>query len=1121
MSILHIQLLGAFRLADAVNQIIPIDQPRQRALLAYLLLQRKAPQARQQIAFLFWPDTSEAQAHTNLRQLLHHLRRAWPGIDDVVQITSKTLQWKTTVLYELDIAAFEQALDRASQARSAAQSETARTALTEAVARYAGDLLPGCYEEWLLPERERLRQQFFDAVQQLIVLCENESDYPTAIHYAQRLLRADPLHETTYRRLMRLYVLNDDRAAALHVYHICTTTLARELDVAPSQETHEAYERLLRREQPAILRPLFVRPANRERLVGRQSAWERLLAAWQNAARGRAQIVCISGEAGIGKTRLAEELLNWAHHQGITQARTRAYATEGNLAYAPITDWLRSVLLQPAHKQLSDHWLSEVARLLPELLDERPTLPRPEALTERWQRQRFFEAMARALLNGGQPLLLLIDDLQWCDRETLEWLSYLLRYDANARLLLIATLRPEDVTEQEPLTSFFHHLHTTGQLSEIQLERFSAEETTALASQLTASPINTVAAQRLFAESEGNPLFIVETVRAELNGAGDKETRRPGDCGGSSNPGAPHSAELTRSRSRVELAPKPLPAPLSALPPTIYHVIQQRLAQISPLAHEVAALAATIGRSFTFDLLSQASHLAEDEVVRGLDELWQRRIIREQGANAYDFSHDRIREVVYGEVSPLRRRLLHRHVFQAMEESYRENLDAVCGQLAVHSEMAGLLPQAVSYYRRVATVAHQLLAYPELETHLRKSLALFDKLPATQEHLQQKLDILTYLGSILMVVKGFTAPEVEEFLSQARALCYLVGNNQTRFEVLASLRTYWIKHCRWDIAAELGEELLALADETGEPVHLQVALRCLGGIAFHQGRLQDAYGHLGRAIEHFDRNQRLNNVHDHEQDQGIANLRYSMGPLWLLGYPDQAQARMKEMLRRTRQLARPFDILFSIDFAMDLEHRLHRSQAAQELAAEYSTLNAIHQFPYCISYEMVFRGWSLCAQGATGEGIALLEQGLARLHEMQVFLFWPQVITLQIDAYRMAKRYAQGVALIDETLAFVAKTGESYWNAEFQRCKGEFLQAMAGAPNEIEACYQQALAISRQQSARSLELRAATSLACLWQQQGKQTEAHALLSEIYGWFSEGFDTADLQEAKALLEQLRS
>lgn len=232
MSILHIQLLGAFRLADAANQPIPIDQPRQRALLTYLLLQRKAPQARQQIAFHFWPDTSEPQAHTNLRQLLYHLRRAWPNVDDFVQITPKTLQWKTTVLYDLDIAAFEQALACASQARSAARAETARTALIESVAHYGGDLLPGCYEEWLLPERERLRQHFFEAVQQLIVLYEHERDYPTAIHYAQRRVRADPLHETTYRRLMRLYALNNDRPAALHVYHICTTTLARELDIA-------------------------------------------------------------------------------------------------------------------------------------------------------------------------------------------------------------------------------------------------------------------------------------------------------------------------------------------------------------------------------------------------------------------------------------------------------------------------------------------------------------------------------------------------------------------------------------------------------------------------------------------------------------------------------------------------------------------------------------------------------------------------------------------------------------------------------------------------------------------------------------------------------------------------
>jgi DNA-binding SARP family transcriptional activator/predicted ATPase len=1094
MPTLHIKLLGGFQLHLDDAPVMVGVQARPQALLTYLLLRRHAPQSRQHLAFLFWPDTSEAQAHTNLRQLLYHLRRAWSAVDQFLQIDARSLQWKPEAAFTLDIVAFERAVARG-MATHAAQVDGARTVLEEAVALYGGDLLPGCYEDWLLTERERLRQHFLDALEQLVALSEDERDHAAAIHHAQRLLRTDPLHETTYRRLMRLYALNGDRASALRTYHNCVTLLERELGVGPNQDTQDAYARLLKTEIPVMLSiAKTAQTGGREQLVGRQAEWATLQATWQRVLRGNTHFVCIRGEAGIGKTRLAEEMLAWAQRQGIAQARTRTYAAEGSLAYAPVTEWLRAEVFHSARKELAGIWLSEVARLLPELLVEQPGLPRPEPLTERWQRQRLFEALARTILSAGQPILLLIDDLQWCDPETLEWLAYLLRFDARARLLIVGTVRPEELDTDHPLLPLLLHLRAAEQLTELDLTPLNENDSAALARQVANKALDAGLLAKLYQETEGNPLVIVECVRASRS---------------------------TQPVVLEQLAAAPTQSRLFTLPPKVQAVISARLAQLSPTARTLAQLAATIGRAFTVEVLAEASGSEEEALVLGLDELWQRRIVREQSANTYDFSHDRIRDVAYHEISPVWRPLIHQRVAYALEKLYGDNRDAICGQLAVHFEQAGLTQQAITYYRRAATAAHHLVAYPEMEAHLNKSLALLDLLPSTPEHLEKKLEILSLMGGIFLISKGFTAPEAEEVLTKAKELCYSVGNSETCFAVLCGLRVYWGKRCCWEIAAELNQELLDLAQETQNSVHLQAAMRLTGALAFHQGELREAYTYFERAIALYQANQRLSDTHDHEQDQGISNLRYSIGTLWLLGYPDQAHSRMKEMLARTRKLARPFDLLISIDFAMDLEHRLRRPQAARALAAEYTALTAKYPYPYCMVYESVFRGWALAEQGETVEGLSLLKQGIEMLRKMNVFLFWPQALTLLIDAYRLAKQYVEGLSLVTETLAFVAETGEQYWNAEFHRLKGEFLQAQSGRIDEIELCFQEALTIARQQDAKSLELRAAMSLARLWQTQGRQAEAHALLAEIYGWFTEGFETADLQEARSLLADLQS
>ncbi|MGD2146624.1 MAG: AAA family ATPase [Anaerolineae bacterium] len=694
---LHIKLLGDFRLAYGDEPVVGFDTPRLQSLLAYLLLHREAPQSRHRLAFLFWPDSPESQALTNLRNLIFRIRHQLPDADRFLSIDRNTVQWRSDAPFDLDVAGFEGALARADQAIATgpreADQDSSRLALEQAVALYAGGLLPSCYDDWIHSERQRLEGAFGQALESLARLLEDRQEYDAAIRFAGRLLRQDALHEDAYRRLMRLYALKGDRARALRIYHQCATVLDRELGVEPSRPTRAVYEQLLALEDvPEPPAPLLGQVATASPLVGRQGAWGQLRNAWRIASRGRPQLVLITGEAGIGKTRLAEDLVQWAARQGIATASARCYASEGELAYGPVAAWLRALPLP----EMEPDRRTEVARIFPQILVDLPQQPRPGPLVEAWQRRRFFEALARTVLGAAQPLLLFIDALQWCDRRTLEWLHYLLRFDPRAHLLIVGAARPAMTANDAPLTSLLHGLRRDEQLTEIPLSPLTLAETGTLATHVSGRKLGQNLLECLYGETEGNPLFIVETVRAGL----------PDEVLGSAEEG-------------FICVPRPLPS-------RVTDALMARVAQLSPLARSLAELAATIGREFTFSVLANASDRDEDALVRVLDELWRYRILREQGEDAYDFSHDKLREVLYGALSLARRRMLHRHVARALERVHANSLDAVAARIASHYERADEPAEAIRYYQRAAEVAdgmqcqERAILYSERASTLRE-----------------------------------------------------------------------------------------------------------------------------------------------------------------------------------------------------------------------------------------------------------------------------------------------------------------------------------------------------------------------------------------------------------------
>lgn len=757
---LQLRLFGDFELCYQGEVVTTVNHAREQSLLAYLVLHAGVPQSRQHLAFLFWPDATESQARNNLRNLWHKLRQALPETERLLWADTQTVQWRPQIPCTVDVIDFERATTQA-----------ATRAELEAVAQlYRGDLLPSCYFEWIEPYRQRLRQQALTVLARLLDLLEDSRDYQIAITYGRHLQQLEPLDEEIYQRLMRLHAAAGDRAGALTVYRSCVATLQEELGVSPSPATEQLYLRLLN----SSVDPPIRREPKREQLalVGRQAEWRKLLDGWIAAASGNPSCVVLAGEAGVGKTRLAEELLNWVSDQGYAVVKAHSYAAEGALAYAPVVTWLRSAPTNRHLSTLEPIWLSEVARLLTELLLQFPTLPVPRPMTEGWQRQHLFEALARAILTLGEPILLFLDDLQWSDRDTLEWLHYLLRRQqtqGGPRLLLLGTERSEEITSGHPLTALLEGLRRSNQVTQIEIGPLNEAETVSLAKTVFEQALTSAQAAQLYAETEGNPLFVVETMRA-----------RQGDNARLDPESQPHASQST----------------VSPLPQKVQVVIDTRLGQLTANAREVAGLAAAVGREFTFAILARASSQSEENLVGSLDELCQRRIVRERSAEIYDFSHDKLREVAYRTLSTARRRMLHRRIAEAIIALHGERLDPVSGQVATHYELSGLPEQAIPYYQRAAEAAQRLYANAEAIHYYSRAAALLAASPSPSPKLTITLheslgDLLHLTGQHEKAEAAFRQAlahvQADELIQQARLL-RKIGNCAVatrRFELAA------------------------------------------------------------------------------------------------------------------------------------------------------------------------------------------------------------------------------------------------------------------------------------------------------------------------------------------------
>jgi predicted ATPase/class 3 adenylate cyclase len=836
-------------------------------------------------------------------------------------------------------------------------------------------------------------------------------------------------------------------------------------------------------------------------LVGREEEVGLLRRRWAQVKEGYGQVVLLSGEAGIGKSRLVQELREWVAREGVTRIAFRCSPYHQNSALYPVLEHLQRVLdfrydeapeakLAKLERVLRTYRFTqqEVIPLFAALL----SLPHPEGypplrLSPERQKQQTQEALLAWLFEEAerQPVLAVWEDLHWADPSSLEVLGLLMDQPPTAQLLTVLTFRPEF---RPPWGSRSH-------LTQLTLTRFTRSQVKEMVLRMTdgkALPAEMV--QQLVAKTDGVPLFVEELTKVVLE-----------------------SGWLRDYADHYELT-GPLPA--LAIPTTLQDSLMARLDRLATVK-TVAQLGATIGRQFTYELLQAVSSLDKTTLQRELGQLMEAELLYQRGVlpqATYTFKHALIQEAAYQSLLRSTRQQYHQWIAQVLEARFSDTVATQPELLAHHYTQAGCHEQAMTYWQRAGRRAYERSAYVEAISHLTKGLELVQAVPDTPARTQQEALLQATLGAAYTAAEGYAAPDVERTYTRARTLCQQTGDTRQLFPVLVGLWNFYFVRGESRTARELGEQLLTLAENANDPVRLLRAHAALGEILLHVGQLLPARAHLEQGIALYASQQHRSHA---VQTPTVPCLAYAAWALWQLGYPDQALQRSDEARALAKELSHPLSLAIALHFTATVHQFRREAQAAQEWARAATVLSREQGLPFWDGSGTIMWGWALAAQGQVEDGIAKLHQGLVTFRATGAEVQQPSWLALLAEANGWAGRAAPGLDAVAEALAIMDKTGERYYEAELYRLQGELLlqEDKGQKALEAEASFLQALEVARRQQAKSWELRAAMSLSRLWQRQGKHQEAYDLLAPIYGWFTEGFDTADLQEAKALLEEL--
>jgi len=1148
-------LLGPFRAESAGQPLTAFKSNKVRALLAYLAVEQDTPQHRDVLAALLWPESANALAL--LRDVLSNLRSVLGDRDTetpIIQTPGDTLQLDRTALW-LDVAAFSDL------AINASSEET----LAQAAALYRGDFLEGFslasspeFEVWSLLHREILRDRMQEVLYRLTTSYLQHSDYAAARNCAQRQLGLDGYSEEAHRQLLRALALDGQRNQALAHYAEYRKLLDEELSVAPDVRTTALYQRIraggLRPNVASKVPPPdpLLPSANgksHSSFVGRAAELRRLETALQQTQQGAGQVVLVTGEAGSGKTMLAQtfahRVLTRADDVVVARGACNAQIGTGD-PYLPFREILRLLtgdfdvpatggVLTLAYEQQLETFMPTVVqalrekgadlieRLVPanpviagvveagradsELTASRRTSSSPReflsASTLCDQVTRVLRTVARQCV-----LVLVLDDLQWADSGTLNLLAHLGRRLAGSRILIIGIYRPAEIGPDHLLSSTVQELRRMHGDIVLDLDQAGGADFVDAFLDSTPNVFEATFRAQLTRQTRGHALFTAALIQQMRD---DGTLVRDADG---------------RWRVGADLD-------WSQLPPRVEAVITKRLARLPERFRDLLSIASVEGETFTAEVVARVLDQPLEGVERelralggdglsgtkhnliygmGLERVADRRVAR------YQFRHALFQQYLYTRLGSVQRARYHEAIGQALERLHAGHLDAVAAQLAYHFEAAGLFEQAVAYLLRAGQQAYRLSAPAESATLYQRGLTLLEQLPPSIQRDRRELDLLLNQESTLMAIRGWGSPERARSLQRAYQLGHKLGETTRLLPVLQVLASVHIGQAEHHIALDYAEQLIKLAEKTSNGLGLVMGKRMAGTVHFFLGHYEQARTYLETGLREYA--VLSPEIKASKQiltaEEGLRVRVWLPHVLLVLGYPVQAAAFSREALACPQALdyVGMQAVALTIDGAAFNAIAKH-PRATLNYAEQLLALVTEHPLPSYRGWATFYYGWARSQQGELNEGLAEMRSGLAQLEATGTQGTLLHLLTLLAEIYIQCGEIQRGADALSRALHHAARTGERSYLAETHRVQGA-LHLKKQAVDAAEASFTRAIEIAQDQEAKLWELRAVVELARLWETQGRAEEAHAKLSKLYAWFTEGLDTPDLQEAAVLL-----